>query len=264
MKLSYIPAGVDFLKTLAQHLRDNSTITQTPLSHYQILLPTRRAVRTLQEYLTPPDGTAAFLPRMDAIGDLDDDILTLHLPDLEIPPVISNTARLGQLMQMIQARQEMPLPRALALAEALAKLMDEATLREISLSQLSDLVTGDIAEHWHISLNWLQIIIQEWPQQLAARGEVDSAQARQYLLNHYAQMWRTNPPTHPIIAAGSTGSLPATRRLLRAIAELPRGHVILPALDTNLPDDIWAELPESHPEKNLKNLLDDFGLTRGD
>ena len=38
----------------------------------------------------------------------------------------------------------------------------------------------------------------------------------------------------PVIAAGSTGSIPATADLLRAIARLPRGALVLPGLDTSL------------------------------
>lgn len=264
MKISYIPAGADFLKTLAVHLHEDSAKTNTHLSQYHILLPTRRAVRTLQNFLRPDDGSAALLPRIDAIGDLDDDVLTLHMPGLEMPPVISPTARLGILIQLIQEQETLPWPRALALAEALAKLLDESILREVPLDKLETLVTGEIAQHWERSLGWLRVIMQRWPEILAQRGEIDAAMRRQNLLNHYAELWTQQKPAHPIIAAGSTGSLPATRRILRAIAELPRGCVILPALDNTLPDDIWDALPESHPQWNLKNMLTDFGITRAE
>lgn len=35
--------------------------------------------------------------------------------------------------------------------------------------------------------------------------------------------WEKSPPTHPIIAAGSTGTRPTTAALLRAIARLDSG-----------------------------------------
>ncbi len=264
MNISYIPAGMDFLKMLAMHLRDDSVQSGTHLSQYQILLPTRRAVRTLQSFLMPPDGSAALLPRIDAIGDLDDDILTLHMPDLNLPPVIARTARLGLLIQLIQEQEEMPWQRALVMAEALAKLLDESILREVPLTQLEDLVPNEIAEHWQRSLTWLQIIMARWPKILKERGEIDAATQRQNLLHHYAELWTQQKPDHPLIAAGSTGSLPATRNLLKAVANLPRGMVILPALDSSLPDDIWEELPGGHPQRNLKNMLDHFGITRRD
>ena len=42
-----------------------------------------------------------------------------------------------------------------------------------------------------------------------------------------------------MIAAGSTGSMPATAKLLATIAKLPHGAVVLPGLDTDLDDDAW-------------------------
>lgn len=264
MNVTYIPAGADFLKRLAAHLREDSAQTGTHLSQYHILLPTRRAVRTLQGLLTPTDGSATFLPRIDAIGDLDDDALTLHLPDLDMPPVIAPTARLGLLIGLIRKRDDMPWPRAIALAEALAKLLDESILREVPLTSLEKLVPEDIAQHWQVSLEFLRVLTERWPEILKSRGEIDAATARQKLLHHYAKLWAKQKPAHPIIAAGSTGSLPATRALLKTIAELPRGMVVLPALDHAMPDDIWDELPLSHSQSNLKHMLDEFGLTRRD
>ena len=46
----------------------------------------------------------------------------------------------------------------------------------------------------------------------------------------------------PVIAAGSTGSVPATARLLKAIARLPNGALVLPGLDTELDAEAQAEL----------------------
>ena len=42
-----------------------------------------------------------------------------------------------------------------------------------------------------------------------------------------------------MIAAGSTGSIPATATLLATIARLPHGALVLPGLDTDLDDATW-------------------------
>uniref|UniRef100_UPI0025D240E1 hypothetical protein n=1 Tax=uncultured Microbacterium sp. TaxID=191216 RepID=UPI0025D240E1 len=65
-----------------------------------------------------------------------------------------------------------------------------------------------------------------------------------------------------MIAAGSTGSIPATADLLAVIAALPRGAVILPGLDRDLSDDAWNALEPHHPQYGLKHLLDRFGIGR--
>ena len=46
-------------------------------------------------------------------------------------------------------------------------------------------------------------------------------------------------PATPVIVAGSTGSIPATARLMQVIAHLPAGAVVLPGLDLGLDDAGW-------------------------
>ena len=80
------------------------------------------------------------------------------------------------------------------------------------------------------------------------------------------------PPPGPVIAAGSTGSIPATARLLAAIACLPNGAVVLPGLDTDLDAAAWDMLGEAdaapsvygHPQFGLHRLLGAIGIARSD
>ena len=60
-----------------------------------------------------------------------------------------------------------------------------------------------------------------------------------------------------MIAAGSTGSIPATADLLKQIAALPNGMVILPGLDTEMAPETWALLAQedAHPQSGLYHLL---------
>ena len=66
------------------------------------------------------------------------------------------------------------------------------------------------------------------------------------------------------MAAGSTGGIPAVARLLRVVARLPRGAVILPGLDLHLPEPAWEVLEDSHPQAAMRRLLTRLGATRGD
>ena len=65
----------------------------------------------------------------------------------------------------------------------------------------------------------------------------------------------------PVIAAGSTGSMPSTAMLLETIASLPQGAIVLPGLDTDLDETSWrmilAEGEEAvgHPQYGLAALL---------
>ncbi len=54
------------------------------------------------------------------------------------------------------------------------------------------------------------------------------------LLDAQAAAWTRAPPAIPVLAAGSTGGIPAVARLLRVVAGLPQGRVVLPGLDLAL------------------------------
>src|SRR5205085_9576198 len=82
----------------------------------------------------------------------------------------------------------------------------------------------------------------------------------------------------PVIAAGSTGSMPATAKFLHAVAKLPTGAVVLPGLDTELDDEAWDLIggvsnaqggvstppASNHPQYAMHALLDRFGIKRRD
>ncbi len=77
-----------------------------------------------------------------------------------------------------------------------------------------------------------------------------------------------------MIAAGSTGSMPATAELLATIARLPHGAVVLPGLDTDLDEAIlaadrrrratsaWRRAAAGHPQFAMQALLARIGIAR--
>jgi ATP-dependent helicase/nuclease subunit B len=65
-----------------------------------------------------------------------------------------------------------------------------------------------------------------------------------------------------VIAAGSTGSIPATGELLRVIACLQNGMVVLPGLDRELDADSWNDLDPGHPQFGMKQLLERIKVKR--
>jgi len=91
---------------------------------------------------------------------------------------------------------------------------------------------------------------------------LDVSERRVRLLRRLADRWTHAPPPGVLIAAGSTGTAPATRALLIAIAQAPRGAVVLPGLDTDLSDKAWSKVDVQHPQGALRRLLDDARVTR--
>ena len=99
---------------------------------------------------------------------------------------------------------------------------------------------------------------------LAERGQIDAIERRTQAIRAQATRWREHPPATPVIAAGSTGSQPATRELLSVIAGLPQGAVVLPGLDRDMDERSWTELDETHPQFGLRELLKALGCERRD
>jgi len=262
---------------LAAGLLDRHGGDPLALADVTVLLPTRRACRTLREaFLRRGAGRALMLPRMMALGDVDEDDLLLAAPavlgdDLaDLPPAIRDLRRRLLLARLIQARplgpgDRPPTPEMAArLARELASLLDRVQTQRLSFDRLAALVPERYAEHWGITVDFLRVLFEVWPTVLEAEGALDPAARRDRLMTAQAEDWRTTPPPGPVIAAGSTGSIPATADLLAVVAGLPNGAVILPGLDRDLDDESWSALDPTHPQYGLRELLARLGMDRRD
>ena len=67
-----------------------------------------------------------------------------------------------------------------------------------------------------------------------------------------------------MLVAGTTGGIPAVARLLRVVARLPTGAVVLPGLDTAMSERPGPSWTTSHPQAGLAGLLHRLGATRDD
>lgn len=272
-----IDAALPFADALAAGVLQRYGDTPEHLAEILILLPTRRAARALREaFLRQSGGRALLLPRLAPLGDVEEDELALaeaigDTLDTAIPPALDGMQRLGLLTQLILKRAQAEGPeswgvstaaQAAALAGELARLLDSLQIEDVKIEQLQGLVPDRYAEHWKLTLRFLEILSLAWPQILQERGALDPAARRNLLLRRQAALWQRQPPTHPVIAAGSTGSIPATRELLTTIARLPQGAVVLPGLDRALSDAQWAALEQPHPQFGLRLLLRALGIER--
>ncbi len=263
MGVATIPAGLPFVDALAAGLLAEVGDHRLALADMLVLLPTRRACRSLGEaFLRRAAGRALLLPRIQPIGEIEADELLLDgTLDLALPPAIGPLRR-QLLLARLLSPLDWPLEHALRLAGELAALLDELQTERVPLEALDRLVPDALAEHWQKSRRVLAIIAEAWPRVLAEEGALDPAERRHRLLSALAERWRAAPPAGRIVAAGSTGSIPATRALLRVIARLPRGTVVLPGLDRELDETSWQQLEASHPHYGLKQLLDALATER--
>ena len=270
-----IPPHRDFVTALAGGLIDRFGHTPEGLTPLLILLPTRRACRSLREaFLRLGDGAPLLLPRMRPIGDVDDDDLApgdgedMPAEDaglFDLPPAISGMRRQLLLARLIlQRERDATAEQAILLAQALARLLDRVQTGRLSFDRLDALTPDGLSAHWQQTVAFLKIVTEAWPAILAENGLIDPAARRNRLLERLRRQWADAPPGHPVIAAGSTGSIPATADLLATVAGLPEGAVVLPGLDRHLDDESWScvEDDESHPQFGLAQLLQRIGIGR--
>lgn len=269
-----IPASLPFADSLAKGLVSMSGGKPEILSSYRVLLPTRRACRTLRDaFLRQGNGAIMLLPKLEALGDPDEDELAIMSAtsggafneSFDIPPAIHPMTRLALLAKLIRSDQHFDAgyAQSLKLATALMRFMDEMYIENRDWRDLDSLIESpDLAEHWAITTNFFKILSVEWPKILKERNVIDAMDRRNQLMQLQAKLWAEAPPQTPIIAAGITGSIPASEKLLQSILNLPQGQIILPALDHHLDAKSWDDLEEDHPQYTLKKLLGILGTPR--
>jgi ATP-dependent helicase/nuclease subunit B len=297
-----IPASVTFVPTLVAALRDGTLVEGFPasddplaLASATLYLPTRRACRLAREAFRKATG-AAILPRIVPLGDIDEDELVfaeaatpgaLDIPDelggLERRLLLTQLVEKWSASEAVRRKGHTPLvannpASALALADALARLIDDMTTRQVPWEKLDTLVPGEHDEYWQLTLHFLNEIVRDaWPKVRAERGKIEPAQRRDLLLEAECTRLQSGAGG-PVIAAGSTGSMPATAMLLETIAKLPHGAVVLPGLDTDLDEESWNDIPGrrdaqgketlapaiGHPQFAMQALLARIGIARGE
>jgi ATP-dependent helicase/nuclease subunit B len=306
MRVFNVPASAPFLRTVIAalvdgRLVDGFTARANPerLAQATLYLPTRRAGRMAREIFLDVLGTdAVLLPRIVALGDIDEDELEFAQAaegfggsdPLDLPPKLGELERRLTLAKLValwakQLRPDSPVDAplivggpasTLALATDLARLMDDMLIRGVDWNALDGLVPEALDKYWQLSLEFLQIARQMWPAHLAEIRKIELVARRDKLIEAEAARLIQHHDG-PVIAAGSTGSMPATARFLKAIAGLPQGAVVLPGLDTDLNDEAWqliggttdahgkiSAAASNHPQFAMHGLLAKFGLKRSD
>jgi len=137
-----IPAGARFLEILSKELEKKFG---DRLNSALILLPTRRAVRELAEIFTGESG-ARLLPRLRPLGDIDPDEPPFepgYLTGLVKPqmPGAQRRFELARLVGAMHTSKGDPLDAVakLALADPLISILDDASMEEVGLANISEL-----------------------------------------------------------------------------------------------------------------------------
>jgi len=293
-----IEPGAPFLDVLAHALvarrlvAPSGLASELELAATTVFLPTRRAARALGEAIHRAAGRAVLLPRVSGLGEAGEDESPFAFASdadggegAHTGIVVSEAERRAVLADIAMQWSRTtttwtdrppvvgpePVPRtpveAAAFAIELARLMDEMTMAGVSLEKLAGLVPearAELSRNWAINLEFLTHAIDRWRMHLERRRLVDRVPRRDAGLLRMARRLEREGSPAPVIAAGSTGSVPAAAALMRAIARLANGAVVLPGLDCGLDEPAWSALGPEHPQFGMKQLIETIGIDRTD
>ena len=258
------PLGVDFTSALIEGVEARLD-GQPPeaLARVEIYVNTARMQRRLTAQFA--ERQASFLPRIRPVTDL------AARPDMAgLPPAMSPLRLRLQLSQLIaklldQRPDLAPRAALYPLADSLADLMGEMQEERVTPEAVQRLDVAEHAQHWQRSQAFLSIVAPFF----AGEDSLTVEARHSAVVDRLTKAWQSVPPTHPIIIAGSTGSRGATARFMRAVAALPQGAVVLPGLDGDMPEEVWAGLlhgravglgGEDHPQFRLGKFAESLGL----
>ncbi|MHA1190393.1 MAG: double-strand break repair protein AddB, partial [Alphaproteobacteria bacterium] len=265
--------GVPFLPALVRAIGHGQLVSGFPIegdpfawADLTIYLPTRRAARAVRQVIVDSTGGAAVLPRIFPLGDLDEtDTIFDHgeepigTREPLLPPAIGPVRRQFLLARLVTQWSGATAAAGLAgeeldtepsafpaspadaarLAADLAILMDQATAEGGTWADLDAAIASDHAEHWNLTGDFLKIIRSAWPAIKSELGVLDPGERRDALIRRQAVRLAENGAPKPVIAAGSTGTSPATAELLAVIANLENGALVLPGLDQQMEEAAW-------------------------
>lgn len=270
--LFFIPPGVAFADLIAKQLMAETADQPDTLPDYVLMVPNRRSAKVMHDaFLRQSQGAVTLLPTIRPLGEADEDELAIYgaggeQAALDLPPAIPDLQRKLLLTQLIMGRpdhrgEKPTADQAARLAGELARFLDQVQTENCAFDDLKGLVPEEFAEHWQLTLEFLQILTIHWPGILAAQDVSDRAMRRNALIAAQIDLWAKNPPETPVLIVGSTGPFPALRDLMAAVLGMPHGRVVLPGLMAGLSHEDWAAIAEdaAHPQHLLGKTLGHIG-----
>jgi ATP-dependent helicase/nuclease subunit B len=276
-KVYTIPVHRNFADALVNGLMAQSAGDRMTLARGIILVPNNRAIRAITDAFVRRAEPGLLLPRLVAVGDIGDEAMGVALDPAggeAVPAAVDPLVRRFALARLVQqARAELRSPvdaaEALRLATELAATRDALLAEDVDPAALTTLAVGnDLSIHWQKSLDLIAVLLDRWPDELVRMGRIDLVERRNILLRRQADAWTKAPPTGFVVAAGITTAAKAVADLLRAVARMPSGMVVLPGVDLASPAEEWDAIAhaniESHPQHHLRLLLDRMDVARSD
>ncbi|AHA27506.1 double-strand break repair protein AddB [Candidatus Liberibacter americanus] len=263
------------------------------LASVTIYVPTKLAIQALRsEFFDIMCNKSTILPVIKPLGDILEENYIFNydfLNSCELNQPISNIRRLLELAKLIilwrdrlpdairDIHPESPLnlpanpADAIWLAKNLAEIIDIIESEEKNWEELYSLNNEQYGAWWIIALDFLKIASNFWTKRLYELKASSAVNYRIELMRAESEYISNRKKNDTVIIAGSTGSMPATARLMSIVANDPNGAVVLPGLDLVMPEKIWQILTKKsnvnhsmHPQYLLAKIINFLKIKRED
>ncbi|MFA7187882.1 MAG: PD-(D/E)XK nuclease family protein [Alphaproteobacteria bacterium] len=199
-----------------------SFLSDHDFSNDVIFLPSRRAIRVVEEFITFKSGNAVLLPKLVALGESPEDEEEIITGD----DVVSNIERMLVLSKLLSAAESRSFSSVLPIARDLIRMQDyiENEQDENNKTKIDweSLVDEKFATHFQKKAKFLSLADSVLPS-IFPDKITESAKR-----NMDIRDWIGREFSGQVIVCGSTASVPATSDLMEYIALLPNGKIILP------------------------------------
>jgi len=187
-----------------------------------IFLPSRRAIRVVEKFITEKSGTAVLLPKLVALGENPED----EEESINGDDIVSNQERILILAKLLSVAESRSFSSVLPIARDLIRMQDyiENEQNDNNKKQINwtELVDDKFAEHFQKKAQFLSLADNILPSIFP--GKITESAKR----NIGIRDWIGREFLGQVIVCGSTASVPATSDLMAYIASLPNGKIILP------------------------------------
>ncbi len=251
------PPGVDFPAQLVEGLASR----EDDLSDTVVYVNTTRMQRRIRTLFDA--GPPRLLPQVRLITDLSAEATAAGIP-LLISPLRRRLELYPLVLQLFESASDIAArTSAYDWSDSLANLLEEMHGEGVSPADIANLNVDDQSGHWQRTLAFLSILRPYF--EIATDVPPDPQARLRQVATYLAEKWATEPPQHPVIVAGSTGSRGAANIFMQAVARLPQGAVLLPGFDFDTPGTVWDTMrdpltSEDHPQFRFYRFLQALDL----
>ena len=258
-----ISPGVNFPRELANGILGRFASSEPEvLANLQVIVNSTRMRHRLTEELI--DLGAMLHPQILTLPEVSQLIPNSYQP---IPnySLVHKFELMALVQKLIEAQPDIAAQSSVyALTKSLSELIDEMQGEAVPVENILDLDISDQSGHWKRTQLFLNIVKKYLENR---KNDPDEEAWLRQIINALTDYWLEESPKNPVLIAGSSGSRASTRKLIKAIINLPNGAVVLPGFDFTLPKKLWGKkervgVPEDHPQfRNLKTFFE-LGLPK--